>query len=101
DATEESLMLSFILPTFWVIGFLHCRNIETQEVSVPAKVRAKRAKKLGHDPLRFERMLISVPSSKSTSKGTGTGESKALHIVAGHFSHYGNCCPGVHEPHKR
>lgn len=98
---EGNWALSVVSPAFWTLGFLHCKNIQAEEVHVEPKVRAKRRKKLGHDPLSMSVLRIDIPGKKWKSNPTGekTGIEQRFHIVPGHFAHYGDCCPGLHEEH--
>lgn len=100
--SDPGRLLGFMQVAVYAIGFMLCRNVRSEPVEVPAKVRAKRDKKLGRPTTRFSKLHIDVPGRNLSSRGSGDGNPEtSLHIVAGHFSHYGNCCPGIHEPNGK
>jgi len=81
------------------IAFLHCHNVQTSNVSAPAKVQAKRRRR-GRLPLiDYQTIRLQVPRRRGDSRASDGAESdeRALHIVPGHFAHYGACCAS-HEP---
>lgn len=99
---DPGRLLGFVQVVIYAIGFMLCRNVRSEPVEVPAKVRAKRDKKLGRPTVRFNKLHIDVPGKSFSKRGESNGNSEtSLHIVAGHFSHYGNCCPGIHEPNGK
>lgn len=86
---------SFVLDGMILTG--NCRNVDIVE---PVRPRGERR--------RIERTGVKVHTINVFKAGTSTravkGEavgSVPLHPVRGHAAHYGNCCPGVHEPRGR
>jgi hypothetical protein len=99
DKAERSLA-TLMLCSLQTISFLHCRNVRTEPASTPPRVAAKQAKKLGRPPLRYSVVKIAPFGSKGSGGGRGGPSGpRRYHTVPGGFHHYGNCCPGVHEPH--
>jgi hypothetical protein len=97
--TPESWMLSAVAPAMQTVAFLHCRNVATDEHEAPRKLSKSHARRHGAPMVKWQTVRLEVPRRQRSSGGDGTGESPSLHIVAGHFAHYGDCCPGAHEPH--
>lgn len=91
---NDTWLLSAAGPALQAISFLHCRNVVVDPVLIPDKVAAKHTKRHGRPPLRFQTVRLEVPRRSGSGGSTGTGESPSLHIVAGNFAHYGDCCPG-------
>jgi hypothetical protein len=98
DTGDHSWLLRALTPAFQALGFLHCKNVVLDSVVPAAKVQAKRLR-AGKEPLvRYQTLRLEVPRKMATGGGrAGLGEFSALHIVSGHFSHYGACCPS-HPP---
>jgi hypothetical protein len=86
------------------ITFFHCRNVHVVPGEAPPpKVAAKQVKKLGRPLLAYSVVKID-PFRTRQARGEGLGgaaSARRLHTVPGHYSHFGNCCPGVHEPHGK
>lgn len=98
ERLDDAWIHRSLAPAYQAVAFLHCKNVETEEISPPAKVQAKRRRK-GNEPLvRYHTLRLDVPRKVNGSVGGPGDGHKALHIVAGHFSHYGACCSN-HEPH--
>lgn len=98
---SDGRMIAGLLPALQSIAFLHCKNAVVDEVEPRPKLSARHRREHGRPLLRFQTVRLEVPRSRHASSDTryGNGDSHALHIVPGHFSHYGDCCPGAHEPH--
>lgn len=92
---NEMWLLAAMLPTLQTLAFLHCRNMVTDRVDPPAKLSAKHKRLHGRPLLRYQQVRLEVPRRVQNGRGTGSGElgPPSLHIVAGHFSHYGDCHP--------
>lgn len=100
DNADPSWLVRALAPAMQTIAFLHCKNVETEEHAPPAKVQKKRQRN-GKLPLvRYRRVKLNLPRKTSSGKGKGGGITPGLHIVAGHFAHYGACC-GNHPPKGR
>lgn len=94
----DRLILMFVA-ALQVVAFLHCRNVARDPVDVPPKLDKRHRKDHGRPLLRFQTVRLDVPRrSNSSAASTGSGGAPALHIVPGNFHHYGDCCPGAHDP---
>ena len=54
--------------------------------------------------LRYHTLKVDVGGGakvRSAGDGRGEGPTPGLHIVPGHFAHYGDCCPSTHAPKGR
>lgn len=97
---SDDRLISGLLPAFQSIAFLHCKNAVVDEVEPPAKLSARHRREHGRPLLRFQTVRLEVPRSRHERHASnGTGDNRALHIVPGHFAHYGDCCPGTHDAH--
>jgi hypothetical protein len=85
-AEAENMMFT---PIFFGIALLHCKNITTERIDVPEKVRRARVKK-GMPDVQF-RTLVVEPMRKQmrAASGGATGIKQALHWVRGSFATYG------------
>jgi hypothetical protein len=95
---EETWLLSAIAPAMQTVAFLHCRNVATEEHGPPAKLSKAHKRRHGAPMVRWQTVRLEVPRRQGSSDGGGSRDPSALHIVAGHFSHYGDCCPSSHDP---
>lgn len=92
-------MREILLMGAWALAFLNCTNGELETPTIPAKVERKRRAKLGgKPPIRYSMIKVRGMGRGGGGGEHGAGEDRGEHIVRGHFSHYGNCCPGNHEP---
>jgi hypothetical protein len=103
EITGTDIWTRLLLTVFQTIAFMHCRNIVVEEVTPPAKLSKKHQKKHGGGPLlKYKRVLIEPMREHKVKRARGTGHGDGskprLHIVPGHFAHYGDCCPTQHEP---
>lgn len=100
---DETWLWRALRPAMQTIAFLHCKNVITDAFDPAPKVQAKRRKKRQQPLVRYHTLRLDVPRRQSDGGLTGKHDigSPALHIVAGHFSHYGDCCPTQHEPNGR
>lgn len=90
--TDQDWFVRALSAALQTIAFLHCKNVVVEQVEPPAKVRAKRHKK-GKPALRYNVLRLDVPRRQGSGGGSANPDPHALHIVAGHFAHYGGCCP--------
>ncbi len=78
------------------IGLANCRNVRADEVTVPPKVRAKRARAAGADVTPSYR-VIRLPGSggrgRARDAAGGAGELGSVRVVRGHIKHYGDDAP--------
>lgn len=95
---REGWLMRAMSPALQTIAFLHCKNVVVEEVRPAAKVQAKRAKRGRPGLVRYQTVRLDVPRKQSAGSGGGHRD-VSFHIVAGHFAHYGDCCPSQHEPH--
>lgn len=113
---DTDALLVAMHPALQTLAFLHCRNTELDETVPPAKVSAKHQKHYGRPLLRYKSLRLVLPRKAGVALGAGGGIRPGMHIAAGHFAHYGDCCPvsptcvrphgfnqcslcGGHEPH--
>lgn len=85
------------------LAFLHCKNVRTEDHHPPATVRTRKGR-IAPGPTGvavFSTISLDVPRRGGSGGSAGGHDDRALHIVDGHFAHYGNCCPGSHEPKGR
>lgn len=88
---------TFVLDGMILTG--NCRNVKTDQVGIPPKLDKRHLRDHGRSLLRFQTVRLDVPRKGSNSTGKGPSHvAPALHIVPGNFHHYGDCCPGGHEP---
>jgi hypothetical protein len=95
-STEEEWLLSLAGVGLRTYSLCHMKNIDVEPV-VP-RVTRRHHKRGNLPPVRYHVLRLKLPRSQSNGKSTGTGFSPGVHPVAGHMAHYGNCCPGHHEP---
>lgn len=86
--------------TLWVslLSFLNCRNVEAAEPARPRSERRRLARIMPGGRV-VKVLTVTTPGGKrSAAARHGDAAGQALTTVRGHFGHYGNCCPGRHEP---
>jgi len=77
------------------LNFLNCTNVGLVE---PYRPRAER-RRIARTGETVHEIAVRATARRSSSTGAETDEaSTPLTSVRGHFSHYGDCCPGAHEP---
>lgn len=76
------------------LNFLNCRNVELVE---PERPRPER-RRIARTGQRIYELSVFPVGRSSRSAGSGPGQGVPLSSVRGHFSHYGDCCPGMHDP---
>lgn len=82
--------------TLGVFSFMNCRNIEIVE---PNYSRAHRRREDRSGGPRSSVLTISERGRRTPGKaGPGEPIQTPMTSVAGHYRHYGDCCPGQHEP---
>lgn len=92
-------LLTSMATALQTIAFLHCKNAVTDVVTPDPKLSRAHRRRHGHPLVDYRTLRLMVPrrASGGGSGGDGLG-GLPMHIVPGHVAHYGNCCPGVHEP---
>ncbi len=77
------------------LNFLNCRNVDLVE---PTRPRAQ-SRRLARTGVQVYELTV-FPAGRSTRRGAGGGSGAGVPLasVRGHFAHYGDCCPGAHEP---
>jgi hypothetical protein len=78
------------------LDFLACRNVELVDVVHPNRAAARRAARTG--VVVKELSVRPVGRTSRGGGGAGSGAGVPLTSVHGHRAHYGDCCPGRHEP---
>ena len=81
----------FLVPFFFSLGMMNCRNIHAVSVTTPPKVakKFKKKKKTDHDLVVYKVLKIgSVSASTSNGQSTKTGEKLRGHIARGHWKNY-------------
>lgn len=80
------------------LNFMSCRNVEL----VPARAPGGRAgaRRLARTGVTVNTLQVRPMgrSSRSAPRSPGDTGLVPLSSVVGHFSHYGDCCPGRHAP---
>lgn len=105
DLRWINLLPSYFKLEEWSIGqlvllgslnFLNCRNVELVE---PHRPRSER-RRIARTGVTISEIAVRPTGSTTRARVVGTSEGSAtpLTSVRGHFSHYGDCCPGQHEP---
>lgn len=90
--------LAAAAPALQTIAFLHCKNAVMETSRPEVAVSRKWQKRTGNPLTTYQTVRLDLPRKSSRSTGRkGTGIEQGLHIVAGHFAHYGDCCPEEHE----
>lgn len=76
---------------FLALTFLHCRNITIVKPNKPSKRRLPRKKKFEtcYHRIRIDAIGGIAKKYDSSSTGEKTNIKQSLHIVRGHFRHYG------------
>lgn len=86
----ENLTRQALYPTLLADSFMHCKNVESRDVSPPKPLSKKWEKKHGRPQVTYKVLDID-PMKKTLESEGGASESglkKALHICRGHFAHY-------------
>ena len=77
------------------LNFLNCKNVELADPILPrSRSERRRLERTGID---VHTITVRQVGRRSSSSSDGDG-AMPLSSVRGHFSHYGDCCPGYHEP---
>ena len=92
DTNSSEWLIRSLAPAMQTLAFMHCRNVELGETSPPVKVQAKRRRANRAPLVRYHTLHIDLPRRSSGGGGASPVGGKSLHIVAGHFAHYGECC---------
>ncbi len=99
-AFDDQWVIRALTPAFQTVAFLHCKNVALDETVPSPKVQANRRRRGRKPLLRHHVLRLTVPRKQHESNGGDGDQTRALHIVAGHFAHYGACCQN-HEPGGR
>ena len=87
EHTGASLQ-SALLPLYFSISLMHCKNVDFQDNPVPEKVRRKRDKK-GNKSIEFRTLIVnSVRRASSSGGNSASSIPNAMHFVRGHFKDY-------------
>lgn len=80
---------STVLPFFFGISLMHAKNVSVEEIRIPPKVAARRAK-AGIPDVKFKTLQVhSLRKITSSGKDSGdAGIARALHFVRGHFKDF-------------
>lgn len=102
-ADEKDMTARLMYAGLQSICFLQCKNVHVVDGEPPPpKVARAQARKLGRPPLTYSVVKIDPFGTRKVRRDHGVSVHAAaprrLHTVPGHFSHFGDCCPGVHEP---
>ena len=89
-------------PTWVMLGtynLLNCRNIELKPKPMTRQERRRHQRQPRHTTIESV-LHIKPTGTRHTHNPTTSTDSPTtrLHSVRGHIAHYGNCCPGQHEP---
>lgn len=89
------------LPALQTIAFMHCKNVVVDRAGRPTKLAKAYERRHGAEPLRWQTVRLELPRTTTDGDASRPGSGPSLHIVTGHFAHYGNCCPTQHEPNGK
>lgn len=81
---------STLLPFYFSLQLLHCKNVETADIAVAPKVKSKRLKS-GSPDIKYKLLSVSPMRKAMQAQSTATsGDSvrKALHFARGHFKDF-------------
>lgn len=95
EVTEAALQSSGaqILPLFFSLSLLHCKNVHIEDVLIPPAVQKKRSKK-GIPQITFKTLVVKPLHQQvrrecdSDLAGENNTVKRALHICRGHFKDY-------------
>ncbi len=93
DDQARATLAQYLHPILLAFSFANCSNVETVEVTAPAKLQRARIRR-EKMPLVSYRVINILPLSKAKSGPRvrtveSDGQGVALHIRRGHFAHYG------------
>lgn len=106
DRVAASYTMTFnggILPqALYALSLLNCRNVVEERHAPPPKLAKARMRRKGRGLVTYRTLAVEVPGKRGVPPqriaiGAGDGAT-AAHLVRGHPAHYGDCCPGAHEP---
>lgn len=95
---ESMLMHIALTPALQTISFAHCRNAVLEHGARPPKLAKAYRRRHGAEPVRWQTVRLELPRRAGSADPSRPGSPPDLHIVSGHYAHYGNCCPSAHEP---
>lgn len=98
DRIGEELISDEVAVLLMSLNFLNCTNIAAVEPTFDRPARRRIARILPSAERRA-RVIHVFPAGRSRRKGD-RGEPIVMPLsgVRAHFAHYGDCCPGRHEP---
>lgn len=99
EALKESLF-SLVVPFFWSLGFMNCKNVTLEPPPVSRQVR-RQAERRGLPILDYRVLNIEPMTRVLRDEGdlASVGSRQALHICRGHFKDYRDG-PGLFGKHK-
>jgi len=80
----------FLVPAFYALGLLNCKNVEAVEMVYPRFVIDGQIKKKKPPYVTYRKLNIFMPHTKriyASSEGR-TGDKRALHLVRGHWANH-------------
>lgn len=86
------------------LQFLNVRNVVVEKCAPAKKVSDKYQKKTGKPLQKWQTISIQPLGTKTVrASGVYQGGTNLVgqHIAKGHLAHYGDCCPGAHEPNGK
>lgn len=96
EASRQRIKAGFIL-FLEVVEMLDCINVSTEYIEPGTKHRKKK-RKPAPGRLSYHRLLVKALGQRTRSEpGDPTGD-RPYSKSRGSTAHYGNCCPGIHEP---
>ena len=99
DRQVDWIVRSYTGTVLMSLALLNCRNVEAGSSAPPLKPKTRnRMRGRGAPVLRHHQIKLVVPRRGSGGSDLDRTGETPLHIVDGHFGHYGDCCPGSHEP---
>lgn len=83
---------SYVGPAMMALSFMHCRNVRLEQQIPPSKLSHARKKRYGKPLVRYHTLDIQPMQRvlRDQSEKEHTTIRQSLHIMRGHFKHYGS-----------
>jgi hypothetical protein len=98
---DPDKMLNFFCTSLWTLSLANCRNITTEAHRPPPRLSRKHERTHGHPLFTYHTLKLTPGRLGPSTAGDGDPDASGLvrgHIRRGSIHHYGDCCPGRHEP---
>ncbi len=89
DIDLATSLATELWPAYLTLGWLNCRNVSTTDVTVNARIAAKRQRRGQPRGLDYKRIVLDEGTQRAlTVNRDAEQHGKRLHIVRGHIKHY-------------